>query len=158
MSLLPVNRNEAPYASAAELLTQDDRPTMDIRVPGWERPNGEPVFVRIRALSLSDRNWINQTSGIGEKRSELLFVLASLQRGIVAPPLNWQQAQLLADRNERILEILCDTIWELAAFDQTAINNLVSELAGVAPVEGPEAPALGAASDGTSSVDVAPGE
>jgi hypothetical protein len=136
MALLPAHRGDSPYATAAELLTQDDRPIMDVRVPGWRTASGEPVFVRMRALSLSDRQWINITAGTGEKRNERLFIVATLHRGIVDPPLNWEQAQLMSERNERIVDVICDSIWELSGLDQTAINNLVAELAGASLPDG----------------------
>ena len=139
MALLPAHRGDSSYATAAEILTQDDRPEMDVRIPGWRTVAGESVYLRIRALSLTDRQWINITAGIGHGRNDALFIVATLHRGIVSPSLTWEQAQLLAQRNERIVEVICDSIWELSGLDQKAIDNLVSELAGARLPDGPAA-------------------
>lgn len=156
MPLLPIDRGGADYASAAAILTLDDRPCMDVRVPGWRDAQGEPIIVRIRALGLEDRQWINTVSGIGERRNEMTFILATIHRGIAAPALNWQQAQLLKARNEQTLEMLADTIWELSGLDQRAVDLFVEELAGASLGNGPETGALEPAIDGASELAFPP--
>lgn len=149
---LPTPRAGADYATAAELLVQDDRPTMDVKIPDWKRADGSPIYVQIRALSLDDRQWINQVAGVGEQRNHMLFVLATIQRGVVRPQLEWAQAMLLKDRNERILDILCDTIWELSGLDQAKIDALVEQLAGARLPAGPESAPVGGAGDGAPAL------
>lgn len=136
MPLLPINRGGADYSSAATILTLNDLPEIDVRVPGWRDANDQPIVVRLRALSLTDRQWINVTAGIGDRRDDRMFILATIHRGMVTPALTWPQAQLLGDRNEQTLELLADTIWELSGLDQNAINLFVEELAGARLADG----------------------
>lgn len=156
MPLLPTDRGGADYASAADILTLDDRPSMDVRVPGWNHADGKPIIVRIRALSLADRQWINTTAGIGTARDESKFILATIHRGIVEPALTWPQTQLLRDHNEQTLEMLADTIWELSGLDQRAVDLFVEELAGARLADGPAAGAVEPALDGAPELAVAP--
>lgn len=98
------------YQSSRELLAEDDQIEMDIRVDGWSHT------LRIRSLTVPQRNKINTTAGIGDARDWTTFYIQTLVAGVVQPKLTPSQAQELVEHhNGEPIEELGQAIWGLGS-------------------------------------------
>lgn len=120
------------FASAADLLTLDDRPQVALSIPRWHA-NGQPLRLLVRALSLDQQEVIQRTARRKDKLTgqvtsdRVLFVAETLRLAFIQPQLDSAQAMALAAKNPTILEAIVDFIWgALGHLDFTAIAALVA--------------------------------
>lgn len=98
------------YVTAKDLLAEDDHIEMDVNVSGWSHS------LRIRSLTVPQRNRINAVAGLGEKRDWTLFYAHTIAEGVVRPKLNPAQArELVEHHNGEPVEELCEAIWGLGS-------------------------------------------
>jgi hypothetical protein len=94
------------YDRYAELAKEDDHIEMDIDVTGWSKS------LRIRSLSVPQRELINRFAGLGESRDWVKFHSKTLELGLVRPRLTLAQAsELVREHNGQPIEELSEAIW-----------------------------------------------
>src|SRR5690349_10434718 len=99
-----------PYNSAKDLLAEDDQIEMDIKVEGWSQT------IRIRSLTVPQRNKINAAAGTGKDRDWAVYYAQTLVEGIVRPRLTPSQAnELVESHNGEMVEELGQAIWNLGS-------------------------------------------
>ena len=138
MSLTPttLDAGEA-YATVDDVLNASDLPEATIRVPQWKR-NGTPLAIRVRALSLAQREAIQRESKQG---ADVMAQLeATLREGCVMPKFDVLQAARLRHKNGHALEQVAAFIWALSTIDQELIDATVQALSGAAaaPADDPQ--------------------
>lgn len=98
------------FENARELLAEDDQIEMDIQVEGWSHT------LRIRSLTVPQRNKINALAGIGDARDWTAFYVHTLVAGVVQPKFTPSQAQELVEyHNGEPIEELGQAIWGLGS-------------------------------------------
>src|SRR6185436_4370747 len=85
------------YAGIADLLAADDLPQHTLTVWGWKK-NGAPLKVRVRGLSLTEREQVRATAWLDNgMRDNVRLYTGYLRYGMVVPPLTDEQAaQMMA--------------------------------------------------------------
>lgn len=117
------------YASAADLLAADDLPHETLTVWGWKK-NGAPLKIRVRGLSLVEREEVRATTWLANgMRDNVKLYLGYIQRGVVVPQLNDEQARQLMDKHAGTVEQIADYISVLTEMDYAAITATANELA-----------------------------
>lgn len=109
--------------------------------PYWTRPDGTPMTVLIRALSLADRRAIEQAAPAGD---DMAWVLETCFYALKEPRLSRDQLkEMLATKNPAPLIQINDTAWELSDFPAQLVTREVRRVAGLAdeaePAEQPPA-------------------
>lgn len=117
------------YASVGDLLAADDLPQDTLTVWGWKK-NGGPMKIRVRGLSLTEREEVRGRAWLpnGMRDNVALFV-GYLQRGIVVPQLNEEQARQLAEKHAATVQQIADYISYLTEMDYDAVTAIVNDLA-----------------------------
>lgn len=129
------------YASAADLLAADDLPQHTITVWGWKK-NGAPLKIRVRGLSLVERETIRASTWLPTGlRDNVALIAGYLRHGVVVPQLNDEQARQLTEKHAATVEQVTDYISALTELDYAAITAAANELAASDDPERPEAPA-----------------
>jgi hypothetical protein len=117
------------YASAADLLAADDLPHETLTVWGWKK-NGAPLKIRVRGLSLTEREEVRAGAWLPNgMRDNVTLYLGYIQRGVVVPQLNEQQARQLMDKHAATVEQIANYISVLTEMDYSAVTALANELA-----------------------------
>lgn len=106
------------YASVAAILECDDLPQATLHIPHW-RINGKEAAVRVRALSLEERERVQKEPSIVEQ------YCLTWHLGCVNPPLTIDQAKALRSKNPHAVEQGAEFIWLLSALDQEWIAHVV---------------------------------
>mgnify|MGYP000897095334 CR=1 FL=1 len=121
------------YATADEILACTDLPEATLRIPQWRR-NGRPLVIRVRALSLEDKEAILQEA---RQRDGSISTIARVESTLfytcISPKLTRPQAAQLRHKNPTALESIVDFVWVLSALDQDLIDAAVQELTGAEP-------------------------
>lgn len=125
-------------ATSHDLIAQQDLPNLDLVVPAWVGPNGEPIQWRLRGLSLVAQQAIQRAMRLTlyqrkqkneaaptDTTDDLTFNIQTLRHGIVAPPLSDAEAKLFEQRNPELVELLVTLIWQLTTSTQEAIDAYV---------------------------------
>jgi hypothetical protein len=120
------------YASLAQIVMCDDRPQATIHVPQW-RVDGKPAAIRVRALSLSQKERINRESTAQGAFSSQAQTLATIREGCVSPAFDREQAEALAEKSFHALEQIANFVWTLSALDQEWIERVVQTATGAEP-------------------------
>ncbi|MBK9944215.1 MAG: hypothetical protein IPP13_21655 [Kouleothrix sp.] len=98
------------YDNAQQLLAEDDHIEMDVNVEGWL------YSLRIRSLTVPQRNRINSAAGVGKDRDWTVFHARTIAEGLVRPRLNPTQACELAEaHNGALVEELSEAIWSIGS-------------------------------------------
>jgi hypothetical protein len=125
------------YAGVDDVLACPDLPEQDVIIRRWRR-NGASLRLRVRAFDLEQEARIRRESLIKHPVTQevvedrVRFVEASIREGVVVPKLTPAQAGLLRRKNPRIVEMLCDYLWLLSAFDEDELESMAGDLSGVA--------------------------
>lgn len=127
------------YATVGQILECDDLPQATLHIPHW-RVSGVAVAVRVRALSLTERDQVQRLldDPVGQ-------YCLTWQLGCVAPQFTADQAARLADKNPHAVEQGARFIWLLSALDQDWIDHVVTT--------NTHAPAAAADADGRTAAD-----
>lgn len=120
------------YASLAQIVMVDDRPQATIHVPQW-RIDGKPAAIRVRALSLSQKERINRESIVDGAFSAQAQTLITIREGCIIPAFDREQADALAEKSFHALEQIANFIWTLSALDQEWIERVVRAATGAEP-------------------------
>lgn len=120
------------YASYADLVAADDLPHESLTVWGW-KVNGAAVNVRVRGLSLEEREIVQMTALI---RTQGIYdtskmTIGYLRYGMVVPSLTDEQAKALAQKHAGTVQQLADYIKVLTELDYAQITAIAEQLAGV---------------------------
>jgi hypothetical protein len=114
------------YATVGQILECDDLPHATLHVPHW-RINGKPAAIRVRALSLVERDRVQR-----EEDTVAQYCL-TWQLGCTAPTFTADQAARLADKNPEAVEQGARFIWMLSALDQEWIDHVVTAQTNAEP-------------------------
>lgn len=114
------------YASVTAILECDDLPQATLHIPQW-RINGAEAAVRVRALSLLERDRIQQAKTVVEEYCLTWHI------GCMVPAFNMDQANALAQKNPHAVEQGALFIWTLSALDQEKIDRVVQHQTGAEP-------------------------
>lgn len=120
------------YASVDDIMESNDLTEATIRIPQWKR-RGKPVVIRVRALSLAQREAIQKESTTKDGVDHIAEIEATLREGCVVPRFDVLQAARLRHKNGAILEQVATFIWSLSSIDQELIDATVQSLAGARP-------------------------
>lgn len=115
------------YASAADLLGADDLQQKDLTVPGW-KVAGVPAKIRVRGLTLPERESVLLGSWKDGKQEELLLVAGYLRHGIVKPELTADQALALAQKHAGTVAYVARFIQDLTNLDYDLIEAVARSL------------------------------
>lgn len=110
------------FNSAQDLLREDDRIETDITVPGWSKP------LRIRALSFTAREKINQASTTPEGRDFSKYIVHTFVHGVVRPHFTLSDGDELLEHNADILEEVAEYIWQLGRLDKKIFDDYIAAL------------------------------
>lgn len=133
MSLLPTSLAAGEdYASVDDILSSDDLPQATVRVPQWTR-KGKPVAIRVRALSLVQREQIDRESTRKDGSIDTVAQIeATLREGVLVPKFDINTSARLRHKNGNALEQIASFIWALSALDQDLIDAAVQAISGAA--------------------------
>ena len=121
------------YASVSDIMDTIDLPEATIKIPHW-RKNGKPMAVRVRALSILQREAIQKEStGKDGTVNHIAEIEATWREGCVTPKFDLIQAARLRHKNGAALEQGAAFIWSLSLLDQEMIDATVQALAGAPP-------------------------
>jgi len=126
------------YATVSQILGCDDLPHATLHIPHW-RVNGAPVAIRVRALSLMERDRVQRES------DAVAQYCLTWQLACVVPTFTEAQANQLADKNPHAVEQGARFMWLLSALDQDWIDHVVTTQTA--------APAADAPTDERSAAD-----
>lgn len=126
------------YASVTHILECEDLPQATLHIPHW-RIGGKPAAIRVRALSLSERDRVQR-----EQDATAQYCL-TWQLCCVMPRFTTDQANRLAEKNPIAIEQVARFIWLLASLDQEWIEHVVETRT--------DAPAAEAESAATADTD-----
>ena len=126
------------YASVAAILECSDLPEATLHIPHW-RIGGKAAAVRVRALSLEERERVQQV------QSTMDQYCLTWHLGCLNPPLTIEQANALRRKNPHAVEQGANFIWLLSALDQEWIAHVVETQTNAPPAE--------AADDGEPAAD-----
>src|SRR4051794_36838350 len=102
-----------PYENARDLLSEDDAIEMDISVEGWAHT------LRIRSLTVPQREKINRAAGVGKDRDWETYCASTLVEGVTSPRLNPTVArELVESHNGELVEELVQAIWGLGSLQK----------------------------------------
>jgi len=132
------------YASVSQILECDDLPQATLHIPHW-RIGGKPAAIRVRALSLSERDQVQRVSDATAQ------YCLTWQLACIMPQFNQDQANRLASKNPIAVEQGARFIWLLAALDQEWIEDVVTRRTDAPPAE--PAPAADADTDAGSAAN-----
>lgn len=123
------------YATVDDILTCDDLQQATIRVPNW-RKNGKPMAIRVRALSLMQRELVSRESVRADGTVDVVAQLeATLREGVLLPKFDINTASKLRHKNGAVLEQIAAFIWTMSKLDQEFIDATVQRLSGAKPAE-----------------------
>ena len=125
------------YATISQILECVDLPHATLHVPHW-RVAGAPMAVRVRALSLVERDRVQR-----EEDTVAQYCL-TWQLACVVPTFTPEQANALAHKNPHAVEQVARFIWILSALDQEWIDRVVTTSTDAEPAA-PDADARAAA-------------
>lgn len=141
MAIIPSPlRDGQGYATAADIRDCVDLPEIPfnpgVRYPDgtfepyWAKPDGTPMTVLIRALSLAQRRAIEQAAPEGD---DMAWVLETCFHALREPQLTREQLKdMLATKNPAPLIQISDTAWELSDFPAHLVTREVRRIAGLA--------------------------
>lgn len=107
------------YAGVAAILECDDLPQVTLHIPYW-RIGGKPAAIRVRALSLSERDRVLRET---EVVAQYCLVM---QIACVVPTFTEDQANRLADKNAFAVEPIVQMILRLGALREDWIEHVVA--------------------------------
>ncbi len=140
MSFLPTKLDAGEeFASVDDIFNSTDLPEATIKIPRWKK-NGKPLAIRVRALSLVQREAIAKESTRKDGSIDVVAQIeATLREGCVMPRFDILQAGRLRHKNGAVLEQIANFIWSMSAIDQDLIDATVQALS--AAERAPEATA-----------------
>lgn len=116
-----------------DVLACSDLAEAIVRVPHWKR-NGAQLALRVRALSLEQRDRILQESRRRDGTTdEVAQICATIREGCLLPRFTAPQAAHLRTKNPTALELVAKFIWALSALDQDLIDATIQALTGAEP-------------------------
>jgi|GEM_PF-2987748 len=121
------------YASVTAILACEDLQQATVHIPQW-RIGGQPAAVRVRALSLSEREQVQKCATLNEQ------YCLTWQLGCMLPAFTAEQANALANKNPNAVEQGALFIWTLSALDQEYIDRVVQQQTGAEPPPADESP------------------
>jgi hypothetical protein len=111
------------YTAAKEILLEDDRLEIDIKITGWSK------MLRIRALTFGQMEKINKLSkdkDTGKLDSEL-WTYHTISEGVIIPYFTITMAKELADNNGAFVRELADEIWELGRISRVQWDKFIEQ-------------------------------
>jgi hypothetical protein len=134
MALYPTRLDAGEdYASVDDILGANDLPESTIHVPQWTS-KGKPLAIRVRALSLAQREQIDRESTRRDGSIDTVVQIeATLREGVLVPRFDINTSARLRHKNGAALEQIASYIWALSALDQDLIDAAVQALADAAP-------------------------
>lgn len=144
----------AAYASYADLIAADDLPHESLTVWGW-KANGAPLVVRVRGLSLEERETVllaatNRATGMYDLTK---LTIGYLRYGLVVPALTDEQAKALAQKHAGTVQQVADYIKALTELDYGQIQAVAEQLAGLGAADAPDTAPATEPGDGNRSLD-----
>lgn len=123
---------DTDYATLDDLYEVSDLTEMDIRVPAWRNR-----LLRLRALSLDDREFVNRYAGVDTATYDgRKFIVATLHKGIVRPAMTIDQAERLTAKSASVIDQLINLIWRtLSSISQAEIAKAVDDILGTATAD-----------------------
>lgn len=124
--------NKEYYATADELISEEDIIETDIRVLGWEKK------FRIRALTFGQMSTITKNAAAKETNKDFgieqgdiqndLWTYWTIVEGVVRPKFKIEQAKRLADSNGEFVKALAEEIWNLGRFSKKVWDEYIAEI------------------------------
>lgn len=129
------------YATVDQILLCSDLPQATLTIPHW-RINGKPAKIRVRGLSLSERDQVQKAGDL------VAQYCLTWQIACVMPQFTQEQAKALATKNYDAVEKAVRFIWLLSSLDQEWIEDVVTQQTDAPPAEPPPPPDADADADG----------
>lgn len=118
------------YATVEDIMGSNDLTEATVKVPQW-RKHGKPLAIRVRALSLAQREAVQKESTNKDGTVDhIAEIEATLREGCVMPRFDILQASRLRHKNGAALEQIATFIWSLSSVDQELIDATVQALSG----------------------------
>ena len=119
------------YASAADLLAADDLPQHDLTLAGWKASGGGVVTIRVRGLTLPEREQVLLAAkAAGEADEERATIEGFLRYGVVVPSLNEAQARQFAAKHAGTVTYIARFIQDLTNLRYDLIDAIAKSLVG----------------------------
>lgn len=116
------------YASAADLLAADDLPQHDLTLSGWKASGGGEIKIRVRGLTLPEREIVLLSALRDGKEDERLLVEGYLRFGVVVPALNDEQARQFAAKHAGTVSYIARFIQDLTNLRYDLIDAIAKSL------------------------------
>jgi hypothetical protein len=114
------------YASVERILLCDDLPQATLHIPHW-RIDGRPAAIRVRALSLDEREIVQAQKTIADQYCRIW------QYGCVQPSFTQEQAEALRRKNPYAVEQGAQFMLMLGNLDQEWIAHAVEARTAAPP-------------------------
>jgi hypothetical protein len=122
------------FATVEEISVVQDLAEMPVEVPHWQRADGTPFKIRLRALSFRERTEVHRASRRPDgSDDDDQFALETCLRGIVEPRLNKTQLAILAEKNPEPIDAISETIWRITRLPAPSLAAEVRRLADLPP-------------------------
>lgn len=118
------------YASAADLLAADDLPQYDLTLAGWKTSGGGEIKIRVRGLTLPERESVLLGAIRDGVQNEQALVEGYLRYGVVAPTLNASQAAQFAAKHAGTVAYVARFIQDLTNLRYDLIDAIAQSLNG----------------------------
>lgn len=131
LEIIPQLPDGASFATFADILACEDRAVATVKVPRWHR-NGKPLYLQLRALSLTQQVQIERESRYKDPVSGVVlmdtrkYAVATLREAGVRPQLSQAQAEELLHKNAEVVEEIVAFVWRvLSKLDARALEDRI---------------------------------
>lgn len=120
------------YATVEDIRDVRDLATMPAEVPQWQRADGTPFKLLLRAPSFREAMAIEAAARTAEgEHDDAAFILETCLVVIVEPRFTRPQLDILREKNPEALDAIAETGWRLCRLSAHAVEAEVRGLAGV---------------------------
>lgn len=110
------------YESVDDLLSDDTLLEVDLSIKGLKKR------IRIRALSYSQMEKVNNLSQKNGEVDPTEFTINTIVEGVIRPKMNSAQARKILDANGEVVRELAENIWTLGKISKDSFDRYVETL------------------------------
>jgi hypothetical protein len=120
------------YESIDDLLSDDTLLEVDLSIKGLKKR------IRIRALSYSQMEKVNNLSQKNGEVDPTEFTINTIVEGVIRPKMNSAQARKILDANGEVVRELAENIWTLGKISKDSFDRYVETLQKDSELQDPD--------------------
>lgn len=120
------------YESIDDLLSDDTLLEVDLSIKGLKKR------IRIRALSYSQMEKVNNLSQKNGEVDPTEFTINTIVEGVIRPKMNSAQARKILDANGEVVRELAENIWTLGKISKDSFDRYVETLQTDSELQDPD--------------------